>query len=294
MMSKIIACIDGSAYADSVTHLSAWAYERTGLSLSLLHVVAPHSEIKAKTDITGQIGLGAKANLLEELTKLDEEHGKLEMKKGQLMLNHAREDLALKGIENVEILHRRGSVVEMIQELEAQAGLIVMGKRGEQHHAAAEHLGSNLERVARSIHKPLLLVMPEAKPIHKFLIAYDGSSSADKAVEYAANNALFKGLECHLLKIGEATPKAKEMLSTAEEKLKLAGVNVYASFKQGKSVKRLVSEYITENNIDLLVMGAYGHSKIRRLILGSTTSALIRKTNIPVYVISIKNIFNIF
>jgi nucleotide-binding universal stress UspA family protein len=280
-MGKIIACIDGSAYADHVCHLSAWAHERTGLAISLLHVVAPHSEV-VKADMTGQIGLGAKANLMEELTKLDEEHGKLELRKGQLMLEHAKEELAANGITQPEVLHRCGSLVETITELEAQAELIVMGKRGEHHQNAPDHLGSNLERVARAIHKPLLVATPNAKPVQKYLIAYDGSPSANKAVEFAANNPLLKGLECHLLKVGEASPEAKEMLMQAENTLKSAGVTVHSSFKQGKPVDAMVAEYVSAHAIDLLVIGAYGHSKIRSLILGSTTTALIRKSDVPV------------
>lgn len=282
-MGKIIACIDGSGYADSVSHLSAWIYKRTGLAISLLHVVAPHSEMEAKTDMTGHIGIGVKSNLLEELTKLDEEHGKLELKKGQLMLEHAKEVLDAKGVNTQpEILHRRGSLVETIQEFESQAEFIVMGKRGEHYHTASGHLGSNLERVARAIHKPLLVATQEINPIKKFLIAYDGSPSANKAVEYVSSNTLLKGLECHVLKVGDATPEAQEILKQAEEKLKMSGFKVHIHFKQGISVEDAVAEYIIAHSIDLLAIGAYGHSKIRSLILGSTTTSLIRKSEIPV------------
>ncbi len=282
-MGKIITCIDGSGYADSVSNLSAWAHKRTGLAISLLHVVAPHSEMEAKTDMTGHIGIGVKSNLLEELTKLDEEHGKLELKKGQLMLEHAKEVLDAEGInKQLKILHRRGSLVETIQEFESQAEFIVMGKRGEHYHTASGHLGSNLERVARAIHKPLLVATQEINPIKKFLIAYDGSPSANKAVEYISSNTLLKGLECYVLKVGDATPEAQEILKQAEEKLKTSGFKVNIHFKQGISVEDAVAEYITAHSIDLLAIGAYGHSKIRSLILGSTTTSLIRKSEIPV------------
>lgn len=279
-MGKIIACIDGSAYADSVSQLGAWAHERTGLGVSLLHVVAPHAEV-IKADMSGQIGLGAKSALKEELAKLDEEHGKLELKKGQLMLDHAKEEMAAKGIPHPEVLHRRGSLVETITELESEAELVVIGKRGEHHHAAPHHLGSNLERVARAIHKPLLVATTNMQRIEKFLIAYDGSSSANKAVDYTVSHPLLKGLECHLLKIGDAEPEAQALLEQAEDKFKVAGFTVHASLKQGKPVERVVADYVNAHGIQLLVIGAYGHSKIRSLILGSTTTALVRKTEIP-------------
>ncbi|WP_325168955.1 universal stress protein [Melaminivora jejuensis] len=36
---------------------------------------------------------------------------------------------------------------------------------------------------------------------------------------------------------------------------------------------------------DMLVLGAYGHSRIRQLIVGSTTTALLRLSNVPVVVL---------
>lgn len=39
---------------------------------------------------------------------------------------------------------------------------------------------------------------------------------------------------------------------------------------------------MAEAAVDLLVMGAYGHSRIRNLIVGSTTTAMLRSCQIPV------------
>ncbi len=44
----------------------------------------------------------------------------------------------------------------------------------------------------------------------------------------------------------------------------------------------LIAAKIKDSSCDLLVMGAYGHSRIRRLILGSTTTELIRTCQVPV------------
>ena len=42
---------------------------------------------------------------------------------------------------------------------------------------------------------------------------------------------------------------------------------------------------VDRGSIDLLVMGAYGHSRIRQLIVGSTTTALLRLCSVPVVVL---------
>jgi nucleotide-binding universal stress UspA family protein len=42
---------------------------------------------------------------------------------------------------------------------------------------------------------------------------------------------------------------------------------------------------VDEAHCDLLVMGAYGHSCIRSLIIGSTTTAMIRACKVPVVLV---------
>jgi nucleotide-binding universal stress UspA family protein len=44
----------------------------------------------------------------------------------------------------------------------------------------------------------------------------------------------------------------------------------------------VISDAVEREGIDLLVMGAYGHSRIRNLIIGSTTTEMVRSCKIPV------------
>ena len=280
-MNKIIACIDGSPYADSVCHLSAWAQKNLSQPLTLLHVVAPHSEISAKGDISGQIGLGAKGHLLSELSKIDAEHGKLEQRKGQLMLQHAKEELSKYNVEAADVLHRRGTLVQTIQDLESEADIIIMGKRGEHHYQDPDHLGSNLERVARAIHKPLLVASRNIHTIKKFLLAYDGSPSTDKAIDYIISSGLFNKLECHMIHVGKPSKEQQEKFNDSAVKLTTAKFTVHQNIIEKQSIEKTIIGYIDEHQINLLVMGAYGHSKIRNFILGSTTTTLLRKSHIP-------------
>jgi nucleotide-binding universal stress UspA family protein len=284
-MVRIIACIDGSAYADSVCFLSAWASGRSGLDISLLHVIVPRLGTSANGDMSGQIGLGANGILLEELAKLDEDCGRLEQRKGQLVLAHAQEVLKSENRNPPEVLHRRGSLVEVLAELGSDGDIVVMGKRGEHYNAAPGHLGSNLERVARAIDCPLLVASAKPRPISRFLIAYDGSAASNKVIDFSINNSLLKGLECHLLNVGIVSAETESPIRGAEEKLRAAGYSPHVSIRQGKPVEAIVCEYISNNGIDLLAIGAYGHSKLRNLILGSTTTSLIRKSDVALLLV---------
>lgn len=277
----ILACVDGSLYTDSVCAHAGWVSQRLAASVQLLHVQAPHTESAAPTDLSGAIGLGEKSALLEKLTQVDEARGKLDQQKGKVILAHAKAELVALGVAQVETLHRRGSLVETISELEGAAQLIVVGKRGEHADFATAHLGTNLERVVRAAHKPVLVAARAFKPINRFAIAYDGGPSTRKAVDYVAGNPLLQGLECHLLKIGADSAENHSILDQAATKLKQAGFAVHALLQQGHA-DDAIATYIKSNQIDLLVMGAYGHSHIRTLIIGSTTSNMLRSCPVPV------------
>ena len=43
----------------------------------------------------------------------------------------------------------------------------------------------------------------------------------------------------------------------------------------------MLCDYQREHAIELLVMGAYGHSRIRQFLVGSTTTAMIRRAQSP-------------
>jgi nucleotide-binding universal stress UspA family protein len=49
----------------------------------------------------------------------------------------------------------------------------------------------------------------------------------------------------------------------------------------GKEPDEII-KFIREGAVELMAMGAYGHNRLRELLLGSTTSHVIRKSSIPV------------
>lgn len=280
-MKKILACVDDSMYAETVCAGAAWVSNRTGAAVALLHMFRLPSK-RASLDLSGAIGLGAKSELLEQLTELDETHGRVEQRKGKLMLAHAEQQLRAAGVQNIEVLHRRGSLVEAIGELEEQVDLIVMGKRGRRKQADFDslELGSNLERVARAVHKPLLVTARDFRPIRRFVIAYDDSASTARALEYITRHPLLKGLECHVVMIGSVSAKIRNTLTEVAGTLEGAGFSVHTALKIGPR-DEVITAYVEAREMDLIVMGAYRHSRIHDLILGGTTTSVIRSCRIP-------------
>ena len=115
----------------------------------------------------------------------------------------------------------------------------------------------------------------------RFVLAYDGGPSTTKALDYLVSQPLLQGLGCHLLCIGKRGSKEERSLQEVESKLTAAGYQVDADLQSG-DVEEVIGHAINQDNADLLVMGAFGHSRIRQMIVGSTTSAMIRGTKRPV------------
>lgn len=274
-INKLVALIDGSEYSDSVCEHAAWIANRAEASVELVHVLGPRDNSKEPSNLSGSIGMGARSSLLEELSELDAQAAKLAQKRGRLVLESAKEKLVSLGVAEVTTMLRHGDFVDTVQEFESHGDLIVVGKRGETASAAKAHLGSNLERVVRASHKPILVAARAYKPVERILLAFDGGSSAKKAIKHIAESPVFAGLECRLLTVGNETPMTRQRLDEAAAELKGAGLTVETSIQQGEP-DEAIAAYVKAEEVDLLIMGAYGHSRIRNLIIGSTTTEMVR------------------
>ncbi len=280
-MTTILAFIDGSAYSASVCDHAAWLAGRAAAAVELVHVLGRRERADEPANLSGNIGLGARSALLEELAELDARTAQVAQKRGRLILDEARQRLADAGVAEIAVRLRNGDVVEAVHDVEGDADMIVIGKRGEAADFATLHLGSNLERVVRASVKPIFVASRAFRPIERVLIAFDGGKSALKAVDHVSRNPAFSGLDIRLLTVGPQTTEAKRKLADAEAQLKGAGHAVTAEIVAGHP-DAVIAERIGADGIDLLVMGAYGHSRIRSLIIGSTTSEMIRSCTIPV------------
>jgi nucleotide-binding universal stress UspA family protein len=179
------------------------------------------------------------------------------------------------GVTNLTLTQRHGPVVETLVELEPRAELVVVGKSGDHAVLAPGQVGGHLEHLIRSSVRPVLVAERAFKPIQRFLIAFDNSASARKAVAYVVESPLLRGLECHLVMVGRADAAHETNLNDVRAQLAQAGYAVTAKLLPG-SPAPVIAEQVKQIGIDLLVMGAYGHSQIREFFVGSTTTKMVR------------------
>lgn len=279
-MDHILACIDSSAYAASVCDLAAWAARRLDRPVELVHVVQRKDAVAERRDLSGAIGLGVKGDLLEELTRLEEADARLQVERGRALLAAAEARLKAAGIAEVNVLHRHGGIVETIIEREAEARVVVIGKRGASHEFATDHLGSKVERVVRASSKPILIASRAVEPPGHVVLAFDGSPASRQALERCVNSPLFTGLSVHVVMAGADDARHRDLLAEAVSQLGTER-EVLTTLKPGKP-EDVISGAVGATPGAILAMGAYGHSPLRTLIVGSTTTAMIRTVRVPV------------
>ncbi|WP_217475468.1 universal stress protein [Stutzerimonas stutzeri] len=278
-MNQVMACIDGSPQAAAVCDCAAWASQQLDAPLTLLHVL-DQQQYPATGNLSGIIGLGSREYLLEELAALDEKRSKLALEEGRMMLDAARQRVITAGVAQPEVRQRHGDLVETLRDLESDTRLLVIGKQGEDSGTDLQLIGSQLESVIRTLHRPILVTPASFSAPTSVMLAFDGSATTRKGVEMLAASPLFKDIPLHLVMVGEDTTEHRALLEAARDALVAAGFEVHIAIRNG-DVEPALHAYQAEHQVGLLVMGAYGHSRIRQFLVGSTTTQMIRSTTTP-------------
>lgn len=282
-MLQVVACVDGSRAAPAVCDYAAWAsrhvgrpcccctfWTRPGIRWSRTWLAALAWAVASSCCMSWPSWTGRRA--------------KLALEHGHHLLEEAERRVRAAGVEAVTRRQRHDSLPESLLALEDQARLLVMGLHGESSSGADNHVGSQLETVIRSVHRPILLVPDEYTPPRSAMFAFDGSATGFRAVELLAASPLLKGLPLHLVMVGPDTGDRREQLQQARTRLSDWQAELTLAIRPG-DVEPTLHAYQEEHDIDLLVMGAYGHSRLRQFLLGSTTTTMLQTATRPLVIL---------
>ena len=174
-MSHVIACIDGSTAADSICDHAAWAAGRLNAPLMLLHVL-DEAQYPSETNLSGNLGLGARETLLTELADLDAKRNRLALEQGKATLEAARARVAADGVPDPVLRQRHGNLVEALKSLDDDTRLLVIGKQGTEH-TGVDRIGDNVEKLIRGVERSVLLAVGPFREPGALMLAYDNSPS---------------------------------------------------------------------------------------------------------------------
>lgn len=279
MYQNILLCTDGSPAADAAADYAIWFGKKLGAHLRALYV----TDIRLLegpwiSDFSGAIGAQPYSALLPQLQEIQRE-------KADTVLAAVQKRCRDGGLA-CETVYETGSLTQVILENERKSDMTVLGQRGEHAPWLAGALGSSVERVVRASVKPCLITPDKFRQIQHVLIAYDGSEESSKALRAGIALAPALGAKVTITMVAAlgAEDAAFEALHKAKQQALEAGVTANAEPLRGDPETQIL-ELKESISADLIVMGAYGHTRIRELILGSTTSHVLHKSDVPVLLV---------
>jgi nucleotide-binding universal stress UspA family protein len=244
------------------------------------HVIAAHvSDVRQfewplLADISGSIGAQPYQAVLPHIQQYQKD-------KAGVILESVKETARRRGVA-CATLHKTGTLTETILEEETNADLVVLGQRGEHAEQTGEMMGSSVERIVRRSVKPCLVTPGKFHEISQLLIAHDGSLHSNKSLSAGLDLASALGLPVAIVTVaGDDSMASSTHLEEAVTLARKQGVEFRSQLLKGDAEAEIL-KFAEEQKTDLIVMGAYGHSRIREFILGSTTSHVIRKSKVPV------------
>ncbi len=275
MIKRILVPTDGSKNAMQGVRYAVQLGARYDAAVCGLYVVdVKLLEGPFLRDLSASLGTAPYVNYQGNINLILEERGKAALE--------ALSDLCAESKVDVECTMATGVVHHSILENSELCDLVVMGRGGEHSEWLDGLLGSTTEAVARRSSIPVLITESDNPGDGEFLVAYDGSSLSKKALRAAADLAEEWNRTLQLLVVGDAS--MEKALTEAKDYLADHAVSANCMRCTGDPAEQIV-DYAGSHDISILVMGAYGHSKVRELLLSSTTAYVLNHTPCPVLLV---------
>lgn len=296
-MRRILVPIDFSPESLKTLGYAKLLGERFGAELHLVHVVSPPSASRPRQANWLTFSKEVAANATKRLAELAAEASVPAQPKPYTV--------------------RIGQVADEINGVARlkRVGLIAMATRGYTGHKNAS-LGSTTERVVRDAPCPVLVLREKERAsakergrtlvqFRKILVPVDFSENSRVGLEYAlrfapefgASVVLFHSVFVPAYVLGDeyTVREAPDLIATQEkyaraemEKLRKTisgkGGEIVTEIAFGSPVEQ-ISEYVTKEDVDLIITSTHGRSGLQHLFIGSTAERIVRYATCPVLVV---------
>lgn len=272
MIKRILVATDGSDAAQPAIEYALSLGHSLNAKLTGVFVVdVKLLEGPFLRDLSATMGTAPMANYQMIIAGILEERGKATLAAFEAACKTA-------GVECETVLST-GVVHHTILEQAELADLVVLGRGGEHSDWLEGLMGSTAEAVVRRAKLPVVVTASTRSITDGILVAFDGSTHARQALKVAVDLAHDTGARLELIVVGG--DDSASVVQDAEAYLADHGIPAKLEKRSGVAASEIV-EYAQEAGVGLLVMGAYGHSRVRELLVGSTTTSVINHAGCPV------------
>lgn len=276
----VMACVDGSELSNAVVDYAAWIAQKVTSPLELVHALE-HSQLLAHTDHSGNLTPNMHESLLKTLSEEERAESQRLLEAGKQVLESARARIADQPLKEVATKQRHGGLADTVADLADEIRVLVLGVRGQTHATDENALGAQLETAIRALHRPIFIVSGAFGEPQSMMLAYNDSEGARKALERVCKSPLYRDMAVHLVHVANNVAQGEALLAEAKAELQAAGLNVTAALLTGDAQSALLA-YQDQHQLDMTVMGAFSHGKLRSLFFGSFTLKMLQHSNKPV------------
>ncbi len=227
-------------------------------------------------DAVAFVGEGMTAAMIEQIVNAAEQEGASRASRARSLYDRLIRDYGA-GAKTAYV-ERSGPEDDVVAEAGRLADLIIVARPG-----AEEGPTPVVQACLKDTGRPVLVLPPKTTDMSfgkKAIIAWNGSIEAGRALK-GALPFLARAEQVEVLSVKEGTPEGPRGGDVVDY-LRLCGITAssrdlpLSGGHAGQAVMAAVG------NCDLLVMGAYSRSHMRRLIFGGVTAEVLARAEMPV------------
>ncbi|WP_227428975.1 universal stress protein [Psychrobacter sp. I-STPA6b] len=270
---SIIACLDCPDHVQAVLDASMWVAKILNAPIGLLHAM-PNTHRATAVSYSGCLTVDDETHLLQKFTTEEHDNNSQIKDQGKLLLKQAESYCLSRQYQKpIYALHRHTTLAESIDYVDDEAQLIVIG-----HNVTCKHTLAQLIRPSKC---PILVTHAPFSPPRSALFAFDNRPTCHALLDWLCHNALIRPMAVHIVMVGKETESNKDALREAYARLKQSGINCKKALIDERDVTAALLYYQKQHQLELLMTGAFGESRLREIFYGSDTQKLLGSSKSP-------------
>lgn len=270
---SIIALLDDPEHIQVVLDTSIWVAGRMKSPIGLLHS-CPSNHRKQAVDYSGCLTIDNEEQMLNDFS--DEEYQQnLALKdSGKQLLAKAQAYCAEHYCKQQTYpLQRQCSIDESFDYIDNQAELIIT--------APKLTCKTTFANVLRHSHCPVLVTHSPFKTPESALLAFDNKETCHRLLDWVSKSPIARNMCIHIVMVGKENTQNCDAIREAYAKLTQAGIKCKKKLLDQRDVASALLYYQKENQLDMLMSGAFGQSRLREWLKGSETEKLLDTHQTP-------------
>ena len=274
MIKSILAPTDGSSSADNAMELALELASRSHADIEGLFVIHDISLYPSVSAMAMDAGAYMNPEVITIRAQSREEAEKI--------LAEYSERCDARGVPFTGRIEE-GDIPETICEAAHTVDIIVMGKHGRTPEESRQDIGSVISSVIRNAIRPVIVVPESYEKIESAIVAYDGSRQASHALMMATDFVTLYDIPLWVLTASDSRVEREAINAEAMKYLSHHSIQAMPILVSGTQKEAItIIESVSARQKSIVIMGAYGDNRLKELLLGSTTEAVVTKTDCPV------------